>query len=145
MSYGIFKLLLLTTAVTGGNVSSENETKAYAIIAHPNVTEDSIDPITLKSIYLGRKKQWTSGQRIVVVHSQKKSVFEPFSKVVLRKSVSQFRMFWRRMVFTGKGSMPKKFNKDSDVINYVKSVPGAIAVINAKADMTGVKTLMVRE
>jgi ABC-type phosphate transport system substrate-binding protein len=48
-------------------------------------------------------------------------------------------------VFTGQGSMPKTFDTESALMEYVAATPGAIGYVGASAaNHEGVKTLAVR-
>jgi hypothetical protein len=46
-------------------------------------------------------------------------------------------------VFTGKGSMPKSFASDAEILKYVAKTPGAIGYVSAGADAAGVKKIAV--
>jgi hypothetical protein len=42
------------------------------------------------------------------------------------ESPEEFRAQWRKLVFTGQGAMPKAFDSESALIEYVAATPGAV-------------------
>jgi TonB family protein len=51
------------------------------------------------------------------------------------------RNYYRALVFTGKGSMPKEMNSDADVLAYVARTRGAIGYVSSAATTENVKVL----
>jgi ABC-type phosphate transport system substrate-binding protein len=47
-------------------------------------------------------------------------------------------------VFTGKGSMPKSFASDAEVVKYVSTTKGAIGYVSAAADVASAKKIAVK-
>jgi hypothetical protein len=54
----------------------------------------------------------------------------PVHEVFLKKHVGvppeEFRAQWRKAVFTGQGTMPKTFDSEAALLEYVASTPGAL-------------------
>jgi len=69
---------------------------------------------------------------------------EAFLKEYLGKNDAALQAFYRSLVFTGKGSMPKALASDADVVAYVAKTKGAVGYVSAGASTDGVKTLQVR-
>ncbi len=69
---------------------------------------------------------------------------EAFLKEYLGKSDSALQAFYRSLVFTGKGSMPKALASDADMVAYVARTKGAIGYVSSAANTNGVKTLEVK-
>ena len=53
------------------------------------------------------------------------------------------RTYYLGLVFTGKGSVPKEFGSDAEVVAYVARTRGAIGYVSVAASVEGVKTLVV--
>ena len=53
-------------------------------------------------------------------------------------------VYYRSIVFTGKGVMPKSFERDSEVVKYVAKTKGAVGFVSSAADVTGVKVLELK-
>jgi hypothetical protein len=59
------------------------------------------------------------------------------------KTGTALETYYRSLVFTGKGLMPKALSSEEDMVNYVARTPGAIGYVSAGANVGGVKTLEV--
>jgi hypothetical protein len=57
---------------------------------------------------------------------------------------SQFKTFWQRLVFSGRGQLPKKADDAGSLVALVAATKGAIALVPAEAGLTGVKVLEVK-
>jgi ABC-type phosphate transport system substrate-binding protein len=69
---------------------------------------------------------------------------EAFLKEYLGKTDGALSTYYRTLVFTGKGTMPKTFASDAEVVSYVAKTKGAIGYIAAGTEATGVKQLEVK-
>jgi len=54
-----------------------------------------------------------------------------FFKQHVHKTPSQFNSYWKKMVFTGKASMPEYLKSPDEVMTFVSSHPGGISFIPA--------------
>jgi hypothetical protein len=57
---------------------------------------------------------------------------------------SQFRTFWQRLVFSGRGQLPKKAEDADSLVALVAANKGAIALVPADAGLKDVKILDVK-
>lgn len=100
----------------------------------------------LNRIFLGKKTLWESGTRIVPAMPEEESpAGETFLSGTLKKSVSQFRAYWKRLLFSGGGTVPKVFRSSSQLVDFVARQPGAIAVIEASAVDDRVRVLEISD
>jgi ABC-type phosphate transport system substrate-binding protein len=111
------------------------------VIAHPAVPAE-LAAADVKDIFLGAKT--TVGGAAVEPVLSSAATHEAFLKTYVGKSDQGFRNHLKSLVFTGKGSMPKSFASDAEVIKYVASTKGAIGYVTAGADAAGVKKIQVR-
>jgi len=112
-------------------VSKENKTASLT-------TDD------LVRIFLGKKTLWDSGVRIVPAMPEEESpAGETFLSGTLKKSVSQFRAYWKRLLFSGGGTVPKVFRNSEQAVDFVARQPGAIAVVEASAVDERVRVLEI--
>lgn len=94
----------------------------------------SLSTDDLTRIFLGKKTLWDSGTRIVPAMPEEESpAGELFLTRTLKKSVSQFRAYWKRLLFSGGGTVPKVFRNHDQLLDFVARQPGAIAVVEASA------------
>ena len=57
---------------------------------------------------------------------------DEFLKDVVGKSGPALKNHLKTLVFTGKGSMPKSFASEADIVKYVAKTPGAIGYVSAR-------------
>jgi ABC-type phosphate transport system substrate-binding protein len=69
---------------------------------------------------------------------------EAFLKDYVGKSESALETYYRSLVFTGKGSMPKTVATDADVVAFVEKTKGAIGYVSAGAPTGSAKVLEVK-
>jgi len=112
------------------------------VIANESVSDTSLSQKMVSDIYLGKKSTWSDGSKINFV-VLKGSAQETFLEKYVRKTESQFNTFWKKQVFTGKGSPPKSFDSDSAMITFVSRTPGAIGYVSANANVANVKTFTI--
>jgi len=104
----------------------------------------SISADDLARIYLGKKTLWDSGSRIVPAMPEEESpAGEAFLSITLQKSVSQFRAYWKRLLFSGGGAVPKVFRTSGQILDLVARQPGAIGIVEASAVDDRVRVLDV--
>jgi TonB family protein len=58
-------------------------------------------------------------------------------------SEDDLQTYYRTLVFTGKGSMPKELGSDAEVVAYVARTRGAIGYVSSASSVEGVKTLAI--
>lgn len=124
----------LCVAILGlASVAAQAE---IAIVVHPSNTSE-VDKSTLSRIFLGKAKSFSNGgQAVPISQSESSASTDEFNSKVLRKSDSQLKAYWSKLVFTGKGTPPKSVNSDAEVIGLVSSNPNLIGYIDA-ASVTG--------
>jgi hypothetical protein len=69
-------------------------------------------------------------------------VLQRFLKDYVRKTPFQFKNYWKKQVFTGKGRMPKAFKQIEDEINFIANTEGAISFALLD-DVTGHDTVKI--
>ena len=69
--------------------------------------------------------------------------YAAFLQEYLGQSDDTLQAYYRTLVFTGKGSMPKALRSDEEVVAYVARTRGAIGYVSSTAALNGVKTLTV--
>lgn len=113
------------------------------VIANSSVSAASISSGDLQSVFL-LDKDTIGGGHVLPVLSKGGAAHESFIKTYLGKNDSALQAYYRSLVFTGKGSMPKTLSSDAEVVAYVAKTKGAIGYVSGGASTEGVKTLQVR-
>ena len=111
------------------------------VIANEGVGVDHISAAALRNVYTGRTNYWEGGDHVVI------AVLDGMTDGALNEvsgmDPSEFRTFWQRLVFSGRGEEPRKADDPNDLVKFVASTRGAIALVPADAQLKGVKTLVV--
>ncbi|MCO4783345.1 MAG: hypothetical protein KC646_13550 [Candidatus Cloacimonetes bacterium] len=133
----ILKVFLLLSVFVGSNFAGA------VIIVHKNFPADSISASDLKKIYANKMGQWAHGGTIIRTLLKKGKAHKDFCKRV-KKSNSKLKRFWKKQVFTGKGSAPKTFKSDANMIAFIASNEKALGYVDEATDVSGVKVLTIK-
>jgi ABC-type phosphate transport system substrate-binding protein len=112
------------------------------VIANKDVPVDSISAAALKDIYTGKTAYWEGGQSVVIAVLA--GNMDAALKEVSGMDASQFKTFWQRLVFSGRGQLPRKAENADSLVALVASTRGAIALAPADAGLKDVKILEVK-
>lgn len=114
------------------------------IICNPSVKVSTLGKSDVNNIFLGRKSTWDDGTSIVFAIQKDLDVHKSFLDGFMDKTPSQFVLFWKKIVFTGKGSSPQTVDNDLEMIKFVGETKGAIGYVSAKAGLENVKNISVK-
>ncbi len=130
-------LLLLASTLIISNLSFAD----MAVIVHPENTS-TFDPAIIKKIFLGKKDKFTNGQIAIPMNvAESQPSYDAFNDKIIGKSRTQINAYWARLVFTGKGEMPKILPSDSDIISTVSVNQGAISYVDSSSVTDKVKVV----
>ena len=113
------------------------------VIANWSVRVSTVSPADLKSIFWETKTSLNDGSRVEPVLLKAGEVHETFVRQYTGKTPVSLAMYYRSLVFTGKGGMPKTFASEAELVEYVKRTEGAIGYVSTQANTDGVKILQV--
>jgi ABC-type phosphate transport system substrate-binding protein len=113
------------------------------LVANPNVQISSISEADVRAIFLGTKTRLDGGAHAVPVTLRGGPVHEVFLKHHLGESPDQFRTQWRKAVFTGQGAMPRAFDSEVALIEYVAATPGALGYVSHVSPHDNVKCIPI--
>jgi ABC-type phosphate transport system substrate-binding protein len=113
------------------------------VIANPSVKAAEVSAADLRDVFTGAATT-LKGSPVTPVLLREGGVHDEFLSRYIGKSDAALRATWRSIVFSGQGSMPKTFDTEAAVVEYVARTPGAIAYVGKAAAHDGVKTLIVR-
>lgn len=138
-------IVLFFVAVVGAAFLSPGAVYAgdIVIIANNKVAESSLSGEDVKNIFLFKKKKWANGQTIDFVVLKDGAVHKAFLKGYAKKTPSQFKRYFKTLVFTGKGKPPKSFASEKELVGYVAATEGAIGYVSSGAKTGSVKTISV--
>jgi len=113
------------------------------LVANKGVQISEITDSDLRAIFMGTRTRFADGSHAVQVTLKGGAVHEVFLKNYVGENPEEFRLQWRKVVFTGQGAMPKAFDSESALIEYVAATPGAVGYASRISPQDGVKLLAV--
>lgn len=113
------------------------------VIANPGLKADSVSVDELKSVFLEESAS-LQGAHVEPVLAKGGAAHDAFLNDYLGKSDGALQNYYRSLVFTGKGSMPKAVGSDAEMVSCVAKTKGAIGYVSASASTEGVKILEVK-
>lgn len=136
--------LVFALTLSPGVLHAQGVDRSLRVVVSKENKIDSLSTDDLNRIFLGKKTLWDSGTRIIPAMPEEESpAGELFLSGTLKRSVSQFRAYWKRLLFSGGGTVPKVFRNSSQILDFVARQPGAIAVIEAAAVDDRVRVLEI--
>jgi ABC-type phosphate transport system substrate-binding protein len=139
----IYRYIFLTLAMVAVIAVFAVAAGSVKIVANPGIKASSISAEQLKGIFLQESTSF-DGSNVEPVLEKSGATHEAFLKDYLGKTDAVLQTYYRSMVFSGKGSMPKVFASDAEVISYVTKTKGAIGYVSPSASAEGVKVLEVK-
>jgi ABC-type phosphate transport system substrate-binding protein len=113
------------------------------LVANKGVQTSEIRNADLRAIFTGEKTRFADGSHAAPVTLRGGAVHEVFLAKHLGESPDEFRAQWRKAVFTGQGSMPKAFDSESSLIEYVAVTPGALGYVSRVSAKDNVKSIAI--
>ncbi len=131
--------LLISTALICAAVLPAAET----VIVHAGNATAQLDEGKMKDLFLGKSTSWEAGGSVKIALAKDGAATEALMGK-LGKNLSQFTTGWKKLVFTGKGSMPETVDSDDAVVAFVAATPGAIGFVDEAKVKDGVKAIPVK-
>ncbi len=117
-------MLILMTSLASAEV---------AVIVGKSSGFANLDSDEVVKIFLGKKKDIGGTPVLPVDQSEGTAARNAFYGNVVKKSESQLKSYWSRLIFTGKGQAPQVVGGDSDVVSMVSTNPNLIGYVDASA------------
>ncbi|MEH6729199.1 MAG: phosphate ABC transporter substrate-binding protein [Pseudoalteromonas distincta] len=131
------KKLILASALS---LCSFGAVAEVAVIVNPG-NANALDAETIKKIYLGKAKSFDNGNKVNPATQNGTAIADEFNSKVVGKSSSQLNAYWSKLVFTGKGTPPEKFDSDQAVIDFVAANGDSIGYIDSNKATNKVKVI----
>ena len=113
------------------------------VIVNSGVKVDMISPAELKRVFLQQKVSLADGTRVEPVLEKNGEVHQAFLQEYFGMSDDDLQLYYRTLLFAGRGFIPKAFGSDAEVVDYVARTRGAIGYVSNAVTTEGVKTLAV--
>jgi ABC-type phosphate transport system substrate-binding protein len=103
-----------------------------AVIVHPSAGFDSLTADEISRLFMGKSKSFPNGSPATPLNQDDGSATrDVFNQEVCNKSPSQYKAYWSKLVFTGKGTPPKDSGDDTAVKALVAGNPKMIGYVDA--------------
>jgi len=114
---------------------------AQLIIVNPSVKASDVSRDDVREIFSGAASNLKDGSHVTPILLKAGPTTNAFLDFYIGKSDAAFRASWRSLVFSGQATMPRSFESEAAVVEYVAHTPGAIAYIAKTTPHEGVKIL----
>lgn len=119
----------------------------FVVVVNPRNPVTRLNQAQISKIYLGKLQAWDINGEIQPVAPVDQHLDSPlraaFSQNILRKSVGETTSYWRQELYAGR-NVPPPEQSEADALQTVRSVVGAIAYVSDKADLKGVKVVVIQ-
>jgi hypothetical protein len=113
------------------------------IIGNRNLPFDTLTRQQLVDIFIQKKTMWENNEKLSVVLLEGGDVHKLFLKTYLKKSPIQYTLYWKKLVFTGKGHTPITFRTEGNLMKHVALTGGAIGYISSAIKPHRVKVINI--
>ena len=115
------------------------------LVVNKSVSISAINSAEVRDLFTGVRSRFSDGSRAVPVILKGGPAHEVFLRNYVGDNPDEFRVRWRKAVFTGQGSMLKELNSESALQDYIAATPGAIGYVSRVTAGDSVKVLTVRK
>jgi ABC-type phosphate transport system substrate-binding protein len=130
-------MLLVALTLAAGDASA-----AGGVVVIGDARLARLDAPTLEKIYLGRVIE-VDGIRVTAVNaSSGSSIRNRFLQTYIRRDDDSYTGYWSVRRYSGLGVPPRELSGSTEVIDFVKSTPGAIGYIDEADVPPGVSVLL---
>ena len=138
------RLMLVAVALLLGMRVLEAALSDAKVIANVSVQVSQVTPEEVRGILLGTKTSLADGTHLEPVLLKAGRVHETFVRDITGKTAAGLTNYYRSLVFTGKGAMPRMFATEAEVVAYVRATKGAIGYVDPATPTDGVKVLQLK-
>jgi len=96
------------------------------IIAHPDTPVSLLKREEIRDIFTGKKTLWNNTTKITISILTDSDAHRKFVRDFIKKTPAQFKNFWRQKVFTSEGTIPRTFQTEESMIEFVAKTKGAV-------------------
>lgn len=115
------------------------------LVANSGVSTEALTKTDVMNIFLGKKTTWDNGSKITFVILKEGDTHKKFLRTYVKRNPTQFKNHWKKMLFTGKGVIPKSFASDADVVDYVSKNENTVGYISSSGSTAGTKIITITE
>lgn len=134
--------VLMAVSQTLGAVDAASE---VVLVVSPQAHISSLTAEQVTDIFLGKTATFPNGVRVIPIDQEEGTLErEAFYKEYIGKTAAQLRIYWSKIVFTGKGYPPTEVAPPDRVKRVVRDNPNYIGYINRRDVDGSVKVIVVQ-
>ena len=139
------KCLQVLLAVAGWSIFATLSSLAsdIKVIANSSVKADTISAADLKRVFLEERTSLADGTHVEPVLKKAGTVHQAFLQEYIGVCEDDLQTYYRTLLFSGRGSMPKTFESDAEVVAYITRTRGGIGYVSSGSSVEGVKILAI--
>ncbi len=108
------------------------DTRAEIVLVVNKANTQKLSDEQMTEIFLGKSKSFPNGSKAVAVMVDfKADGLDAFLSSRFGKSISQYRSYWSRLMFSGEGVPPQTYNSGKDVVDLVGRNPDLIGITDS--------------
>jgi ABC-type phosphate transport system substrate-binding protein len=139
-----FRKLILSLLILAGSLCCRSLEAQVVVIANPSVKSAEVSTADLRDVFTGNSSTFKDGSHVTPVLLKQGPVNDGFLTLYVGKSDAAFRANWRSLLFSGQVAMPRTFDSEIAMVEYVAHTAGAVGYISHSTPHEGVKVLGVR-
>ena len=134
----IIKLLFLITLCTAQYAAAQ-----VVVVVSAKSPVAKLDKDQVAALFLGKATQLPgAGIPVLIDQPEAAEIRQMFYTKVTAKTPVQVKAIWSRLVFSGKGTLPKEVSNSDEVKKLLASNPDAVGYIDKSAVDGSVKVLL---
>jgi hypothetical protein len=138
------KLLSICVLLAGYWMFAASARAQVVVIANPSVASSSVSKEELRKVFIEGASRLKDGSKVTPVLLKQGPAHSAFLLHYLETTDVRLMVVWRGLVLTGQGTVPKSFDSEAEMVQYVASKPGALGYISNSTAHDGVKVLAVQ-
>ncbi len=125
------KVKILFAILALGFVFGSSAEADIAIIVNPNSAVTQVTATEVKRLYIGKTRVLENGTHLLpVYHEDGREIKQAFYDKVVQKPLSRIKVYWSRLVYSGRGRPPAVLGDGAKIKAWVASHEDAIGYID---------------
>lgn len=130
-------LLALATPAAG---------QEFKVVAHPDQAAGGLATARVSRLFLKKETLWPDGALVKPVVPPDGPLYRAFCQRIHGRPATAIFGYWNQMIFSGKEVPPRELRTAAEILDYVRTTPGAIGVVPAETTVPAdVRTVVVRD
>ena len=149
--FGRVRLAIVTAvAVAVAGVAPRTaaaQSGGFVVVVNASNPATSISKGDLSKLFTKKARSWPSGTAAMPVDlAAGNPVRDAFTEKVHGKSTRAIGSYWQQQIFSGREVPPPERKSDDEVLDYVRSNPGAVGYVASGTRLgSGVKSLTITD